>query len=54
MGALTAADIAAALRSRGLAVPHDLPNICARMDISQEGSVNLIEFVAATMEVGTY
>ena len=49
-GELTAADIAVALRLQGLEVPADLPQIWSRVDINQCGKVNLIEFVAATME----
>ena len=49
-GELTAADIAVALRLQGLEVPADLPQIWRRVDINQCGKVNLIEFVAATME----
>ena len=47
---LTAADIGTALRSQGLEVPDDLSEICACLDINGDGAINLIEFVASTME----
>ena len=49
-GELTAEDIGEALRLQGLEVPADLQQIWSRVDINQCGKVNLIEFVAATME----
>ena len=49
-GELTVVDIATALRLQGLEVPADLPQIWKGVDINQRGEVNLIEFVAATME----
>ena len=49
-GVLTAADICAALKVHGAQPPDDLSEICQCIDIGQQGSVNLIEFVAATME----
>ena len=50
-GQLTAEDLSAALRAQGLEVPDDLPMICQCVDMGRgQGSINLIEFVAATME----
>ena len=54
LGVLTAADIEEAMKSQGLEVPSDLSTICQCIDIGQEGSINLIEFVAATMEPRLY
>lgn len=48
-GKLTVGDITAALQGQGLEVPDDLDAIWQRCGFSEEGSVNLIEFVAATM-----
>ena len=50
LGVLTASDIGTALKSQGLEVPDDLTEICACLDINGDGSINLIEFVASTME----
>ena len=50
LGILKAADIGHALREQGLEVPDDLSEICACIDVNGDGTVNLIEFVAATME----
>ena len=50
LGVLTAADIAYALQGQGEEVPEDLPDICNRIDANQDGSVHLLEFIAATME----
>ena len=50
-GKLTVDDITKALRAQGLEVPHDLESIWQRCGFTgEEGCVNLIEFVAATME----
>jgi len=49
-GALTVADMSAALEARGLEVPADLASIWRGVDVNQDGAVNLIEFVASTME----
>ena len=39
-----------ALRQQKLDVPDDLHEICASLDINGDGKINLIEFVASTME----
>ena len=49
-GKLTVEDITAALQAQGLEVPDDLENIWQRCGFGEEGCVDLIEFVAATME----
>jgi len=54
LGALTVHDIAAVLATQDLQVPEDLHDICERVDVGQEGSINLTEFVAATMEPRLY
>ena len=54
MGELTAADLGAALTAQGQEVPPDLTTICTCIDISQKGSINMVEFVAATMEPRLY
>ena len=54
LGALTSRDLAAALRAQALPVPPDLEQICAGVDASRDGSVNLLEFVAAAMEPRVY
>jgi len=50
LGVLTATDIGHALRLQGLDVPDDLADICANLDVNGDGKINLIEFVASTME----
>ena len=50
LGVLSAADIGAALADQRLEVPPDLEQICQRVDVDADGNVNLIEFVAATMD----
>lgn len=50
LGALTTKDIASALTAQGLNVPDDLDEIVDAMDLDQSGEVNLVEFVAATMD----
>ena len=54
LGALTARDLAAALKAQALPVPPDLEQICAGVDASRDGSVNLLEFGAAAMEPRVY
>ena len=54
LGVLTAADLAEALRSEGIEVPEDLEAICQCIDIGRDGTINLVEFVAATMEPRLY
>ena len=49
-GVLTASDIGHALQEQGLDVPDDLSDICACVDVNGDGTINLIEFVASTME----
>ena len=49
-GVLSVEEIGTALRSQGLQVPCDLDAICRGVDLDKKGNVNLIEFVAATME----
>ena len=46
-----AADIGAALADQRLEVPPDLEQICQRVDVDADGNVNLIEFVAATVDL---
>ena len=50
LGVLTASDIAQALRAQGLDVPEDLNDICGCVDVNGDGTINLNEFVASTME----
>ena len=51
LGVLTAADLAEALREHGIEPPTDLELICRCVDMGKgQGAINLIEFVAATME----
>jgi calcium-dependent protein kinase len=50
LGALTAADIAAVLSKEQLEVPDDLGEICRSIDIGNDGSIDLLEFIAATMD----
>lgn len=50
LGVLTAEDISAALKARGLDVPDDMGEIVESIDINQSGSIDLVEFMAATMD----
>lgn len=55
LGVLTAADLAEALREHGIEPPTDLELICRCVDMGKgQGAINLIEFVAATMEPRLY
>ena len=49
-GCLAASDIENALRSQRLEVPDDLTEICEALDINGDGTVNLTEFIASTMD----
>jgi len=49
-GVLDRQELEAMLRARSLEVPADLTRLIAKMDASQDGVVQLVEFLAATME----
>ena len=49
-GVLSVDEIGAALASHGHDVPPDLERIWTQIDLDRRGNVNLLEFVAATME----
>ena len=49
-GSFLANVIENALRSQRLEVPDDLAEICEALDINGDGTVNLTEFIASTMD----
>merc|ERR1740121_3448214 len=53
-GVLTHTEIADALRAHSLEVPADLQELCRAIDISGDGLVNLVEFIAATAAPQVY
>ena len=53
-GELGAAELRNALASRGLDVPPDLDAVVDACDVAHSGSLNLVEFAAATMDPAVF
>ena len=53
-GALQLEELKGALDRSGVPVPADLADLLERCDVNRSGSINLVEFVAATMNPSVY
>ena len=53
-GALQVEELTGALGRAGVPVPSDLAEMLERCDVNRSGSINLVEFVAATMDPAVY